>query len=120
MFVLSVIGSVVVAVMGGGQRTCGENKSRSSLELPGHQNQLLKELKATGKPVILVLINGRPLSINWAAANLDAIVEAWYPGAHSKGCTLFSTLTFLMEPSFCTTKFISTRPCILASLHWAG
>ncbi|MCF0168139.1 MAG: glycoside hydrolase family 3 C-terminal domain-containing protein, partial [Bacteroidales bacterium] len=57
---------VVVAVMGGGQRTCGENKSRSSLDLPGHQEDLLKALKATGKPLIVVLINGRPLSINWA------------------------------------------------------
>lgn len=88
---------VVVAVMGGGQRTCGENKSRSSLELPGHQNQLLKELKATGKPVILVLINGRPLSINWAAANLDAIVEAWYPGAHG-GTAVAEVLTGAYNP----------------------
>ena len=73
---------VIVAVMGGGVRTCGENKSRSSLELPGHQNLLLKELKATGKPVVLVLVNGRPLSVNWAAKNMNAILEAWYPGSH--------------------------------------
>lgn len=88
---------VIVAVMGGGQRTCGENKSRSSLELPGHQNQLLKELKKTGKPVILVLINGRPLSINWAAANIDAIVEAWYPGAHG-GTAVADVLTGAYNP----------------------
>lgn len=72
---------VVIAVMGGNARTCGENKSRTSLELPGRQNDLLKALHATGKPVILVLINGRPLSVNWAARNLPAILEAWYPGA---------------------------------------
>ena len=72
---------VVIAVMGGNQRTCGENKSRTSLELPGRQNDLLKALHATGKPVILVLINGRPLSVNWAARTLPAILEAWYPGA---------------------------------------
>ena len=73
---------VVVAVVGGGQRTCGENKSRTSIDLPGDQEQLLMELKKTGKPLIVVLINGRPLSINWAAANADAILEAWYPGSH--------------------------------------
>ncbi len=73
---------VVIAVVGGGQRTCGENKSRTSIDLPGHQEELLKALKATGKPLVTVLINGRPLSINWADANADAIIEAWYPGAH--------------------------------------
>ena len=73
---------VIVAVMGGKLRTCGENRSRTSLDLPGCQDMLLKELKKTGKPVVLVLINGRPLSINWADRNLDAIIEAWYPGAH--------------------------------------
>lgn len=49
---------VAVVVLGGGQRTCGENKSRSSLDLPGRQLDLLKAVQATGKPVILVLING--------------------------------------------------------------
>ena len=73
---------VAVLVLGGGPRTCGENKSRSSLELPGRQNLLLKEVKKTGKPVIVVLINGRPLSVNYADKVADAILEAWYPGAH--------------------------------------
>lgn len=72
----------VIAVLGGGQRTCGENKSRTSLDLPGHQELLLKKLEATGKPVVLVLINGRPLSINWADEHIPAILEAWYPGSH--------------------------------------
>ncbi|MEA4936712.1 MAG: glycoside hydrolase family 3 N-terminal domain-containing protein [Paludibacter sp.] len=73
---------VAVIVLGGGERTCGENKSRSSLELPGRQEDLLRAVHATGKPVILVMINGRPNSINWADAHVPAIVEAWYPGAH--------------------------------------
>ena len=73
---------VAVVVLGGGQRTCGENKSRTSLELPGFQNELLKAVKSAGKPVIVVLINGRPLSVNYADAVADAIIEAWYPGAH--------------------------------------
>ena len=72
---------VAVVVLGGGQRTCGENKSRSSLDLPGRQLDLLKAVVATGKPVVLVLINGRPLSINWANKFVPAILEAWYPGA---------------------------------------
>ena len=73
----------VVLVLGGGTRTCGENKSRSSLDLPGRQQQLLEAitpLKEQGKKVVLVLINGRPLSINWADRYVPAIVEAWYPG----------------------------------------
>lgn len=74
---------VAVVVLGGGQRTCGENKSRSSLDLPGRQLDLLKAVVATGKPVVLVLINGRPLSINWADKFVPVILEAWYPG--SKG-----------------------------------
>lgn len=73
---------VAILVLGGGGRTCGENRSRSSLELPGRQEDLLRAVHATGKPVVLVMINGRPNSINWADAHVDAIVEAWYPGAH--------------------------------------
>lgn len=72
---------VVIMVLGGGDRTCGENKSRTSLELPGKQEDLLRAVHATGKPVVLVLINGRPLSINWAQKKIPAILEAWYPGA---------------------------------------
>lgn len=72
---------VGVVVLGGGVRTCGENKSRSDLDLPGRQQDLLEALWATGKPLVLVLINGRPLSINWADQHIPAIVEAWYPGS---------------------------------------
>ena len=81
---------VAVVVLGGGQRTCGENKSRTSLELPGHQLKLLQAVQATGKPVILILINGRPLSVNWADKFVPAILEAWYPG--SKGGTAVDIL----------------------------
>ena len=83
---------VAVVVLGGGQRTCGENKSRSSLDLPGRQLKLLQAVQATGKPVVLVLINGRPLSINWADKFVPAIVEAWYPG--SKGGTAVADMLF--------------------------
>ena len=83
---------VAVVVLGGGQRTCGENKSRTSLELPGHQLKLLQAVQATGKPVILILINGRPLSVNWADKFVPAILEAWYPG--SKGGTAVANILF--------------------------
>ena len=83
---------VAVVVLGGGQRTCGENKSRTSLELPGRQLQLLQSVQATGKPVILVLINGRPLSVNWADKFVPAILEAWYPG--SKGGIAIADVLF--------------------------
>ena len=60
--------------------TAGEHNDRTDLNLPGLQLELLKEIKATGTPVVLVLINGRPLSINWAQDNISAIIEAWLPG----------------------------------------
>lgn len=72
---------VAIVVLGENSRTCGENKSRTSIDLPGRQLNLLKAVYATGKPVILILINGRPLSINWADKYVPAILEAWYPGS---------------------------------------
>ncbi|MDE6147959.1 MAG: glycoside hydrolase family 3 C-terminal domain-containing protein [Bacteroidales bacterium] len=73
---------VAVVVLGGCLRTCGENRSRTSLDLPGCQDLLLKEVYGSGTPVVLVLVSGRPLSINWADRNIPAILEAWYPGTH--------------------------------------
>ena len=83
---------VAIVVLGGGIRTCGENKSRTSLDLPGRQQQLLEAIVETGKPVVLVLINGRPLSINWADKFVPAILEAWYPG--SQGGTAIAEALF--------------------------
>lgn len=71
---------VVVAVMGETQDMAGEFASRGSLDLPGRQTELLQAVHALGKKIVLVLINGRPLSINWAAENVPAILEAWEPG----------------------------------------
>jgi len=70
------------AVLVLGERTSmsGEAASRASLTLPGNQQQLLEAVVATGKPVVLVLLNGRPLDIAWAAGHVPAILEAWYPG----------------------------------------
>lgn len=71
---------VVIMVLGENDNMAGEAASRASLDLPGRQEELLKEVVALGKPVVLVLLNGRPLSICWAAENVPAILEAWEPG----------------------------------------
>ena len=83
---------VCIIVLGGSQRTCGENKSRSSIDLPGHQQKLLEAVYATGKPIVLVMINGRPNSINWAEKYIPAILETWYPG--SQGGTAVADVLF--------------------------
>jgi beta-glucosidase len=72
---------VIVMVLGEDANMAGEAASRASLDLPGRQEELLKAIVALGKPVVLVLLNGRPLSINWAAENVPAILEAWEPGS---------------------------------------
>jgi len=71
---------VVVAVLGEVASMNGEGASRATLDLPGMQEQMLEAAAATGKPIVLVLENGRPLDIRWAAAHVAAILEAWYPG----------------------------------------
>lgn len=60
--------------------TSGEARDRTDLNLPGIQEKLLRAVAATGKPVILVLVNGRPVSLKWASMNIPAIIEAWVPG----------------------------------------
>jgi beta-glucosidase len=74
--------SADVVIMGLGERQgiSGEGFDRSSLGLPGNQERLLEAVAATGKPVVLVLENGRPLTIVWAKQHIPAILEAWYPG----------------------------------------
>jgi beta-glucosidase len=71
---------VIIAVLGENEKTVGESLSRTSLDLPGRQQQLLEALYATGKPVILVLITGQPLTINWADRFVPAMLEAGFPG----------------------------------------
>jgi beta-glucosidase len=71
---------VAVVVVGEGQNMIGEQASRASLELPGGQLALLQAVAATGTPVVLLVMNGRPLDLRWAAANVPAILDIWYPG----------------------------------------
>ena len=71
---------VVVAAVGEARGMSHESSSRTSLELPASQRDLLAALKATGKPLVLVLMNGRPLALDWAKKNADAVLETWYTG----------------------------------------
>jgi len=71
---------VVILGLGEWQGISGEGFDRSNLGLPGNQEQLLEGLVAAGKPTVLVLENGRPLTIGWAKEHVPAILEAWYPG----------------------------------------
>jgi beta-glucosidase len=71
---------VAILVLGEAQNMSGERASRSTLSLPGRQQELLEAAVATGKPIVLVLLNGRPLDITWASQHVPAILEAWYPG----------------------------------------
>ena len=71
---------VVILVLGGNEKTVREDRSRTSLDLPGRQQELMEAVAATGKPVVLVLLDGRASSINWAAAHIPAILHGWFPG----------------------------------------
>ncbi len=72
--------AVSVLVLGEAQTMSGENASRAHLTLPGEQERLLEAVTALGKPVVLVLMTGRPLDITWASTHVPAILNIWYPG----------------------------------------
>lgn len=74
---------VIVATLGESTEMSGESSSRSILDLPKPQQDLLKALAETGKPIVLVLFTGRPLTINWEKANLPAILNVWFPGTEA-------------------------------------
>ena len=79
-------------VLGDSGKTVGESASRTSLDLPAAQLDLVQAVYATGKPVIVVLINGRPLSINWVNKYVPGILEAWFPGV--QGGTAIADVLF--------------------------
>lgn len=74
---------VIIAAVGETVDQVGESLSRTSLNLPGRQLKLIQALQATGKPVVLVMINGQPLTINWENRFVPAILEAWFPSVQS-------------------------------------
>jgi beta-glucosidase len=74
---------VIVAVLGEAFGMTGEAASRSMIGLPDNQLELLRALKKTGKPIVLVLMNGRPLTLSWEDENMDAILETWFGGTQA-------------------------------------
>jgi beta-glucosidase len=83
---------VAVVVAGEWQNMVGEAASRSSLELPGRQLELLQAVAETGTPVVLLVLNGRPLDLRWAAEHIPGILDIWYPG--TQGGTAVANLLF--------------------------
>lgn len=71
---------IIVAAVGESRGMSHESSSRTSLQIPASQQALLRALKATGKPLVLVLMNGRPLALGWVQANADAVLETWFSG----------------------------------------
>ncbi len=89
---------VVVAVVGESAEMSGEASSRSSLDIPQAQKDLLMALKKTGKPIVVVLFTGRPLTISWEHDNMDAILNVWFPGSEA-GNSIADALFGAVNPS---------------------
>lgn len=89
---------IIIAAVGESQGMTGEATCRAKLNLPGRQPDLLKALKATGKPLVIVLMNGRPLTISWEQENADAILETWF-GGHEAGNAIADILFGDYNPS---------------------
>ncbi|HVT12739.1 MAG TPA: glycoside hydrolase family 3 N-terminal domain-containing protein [Fimbriimonadaceae bacterium] len=87
----------VVLVLGDSNRTSGESRSRTSLDLPGRQLDLARAIAATGKPVVAVVVGGRPMTINWLAQNVPAILYAFSPGSHA-GQAIAEALFGVVDP----------------------
>lgn len=92
------LADVVIAFLGEGGKMSGEARSRVSLAMQGRQEELLKAVVATGKPVVLVVKSGRPLTIEWAAENVPAIVYGWFLGTEA-GPALANVLFGDVNPS---------------------
>lgn len=93
---LAASSDVAVVVLGEWQNMIGENASRSTLDLPGRQVELLQAVVATGTPVALLLMSGRPLDLRWATGHVPAILQIWYPGTqggHAVARVLFGDVS---------------------------
>ena len=105
---------LIIAVLGEDEKRVGEGMSRTGLDLPGRQQQLLQALRATGRPVVLVLINGQPLTINWANRYIPAILEAWFPNSYG-GQAIAETLFGDNNPGG---KLTITFPKTTGQIEW--
>jgi beta-glucosidase len=111
--------SVVILTLGEAADETGEATSKTDLNLPGNQQQLLEAIVATGKPVVLVIFSGRPLSIPWAARHVPSIVEAWFPGIEAGPAladTLFGDANFSGKLPVEFPQSVGQEPLYLAQL----
>lgn len=95
---LSADADVIVAALGEGAESSGESASKSNIDIPETQKRLLKALVATGKPVVLVLFNGRPITLNWENENVPAILDVWFAGSEA-GDAIADALLGKVNPS---------------------
>jgi len=95
---VSANADVIVAALGEGAESTGESASRTNLDLPAAQQKLLKALLGTGKPVVLVLFNGRPLTLTWEDANVPSILDVWFAGSEA-GYAIADALLGKVNPS---------------------
>lgn len=94
----SAYADVIVAALGEGAESSGESASKTNIDIPEAQQRLLKALVATGKPVVLVLFNGRPLTLNWENENVPAILDVWFAGSEA-GDAIADALLGRVNPS---------------------
>jgi beta-glucosidase len=94
--------NVVVAVIGEASEMSGESASRSDIGLPENQKELLKALVKTGKPLVLVIMSGRPLTLSWESEIATSILQVWFPG-HEAGNAIADVLFGNYNPSGKTT-----------------
>lgn len=95
---ISANADVIVAALGEGAESSGESASKSNIDIPYAQKRLLKALLATGKPVVLVLFNGRPLTLTWESENVPAILDVWFAGSEA-GDAIADALLGKVNPS---------------------
>ena len=95
---ISADADVIVAALGECAESSGESASKSNIDIPEAQKRLLKALVATGKPVVLVLFNGRPLTLNWENENVPAILDVWFAGSEA-GDAIADALLGKVNPS---------------------
>ncbi len=106
---------VAILFVGDDARTIGESRGRVNLDFSGRQKELIRAVQATGTPTILVLFNGRPVTMNWEAKQVPAILEAWYPGEFS-GQVVAETLWGNLNPGG---KLSVTFPKSVGQIPWA-
>jgi beta-glucosidase len=117
---LASAADVAVVVVGERQNQIGESSSRSTLELPGRQLEQLQRIAATGTPVVVLVMSGRPLDLRWAAEHVAAILQVWYPGTRggdAVAALLFGDVSPAGRLPFTWPRHVGQVPMIYAHLR---